>query len=251
MKESYLEIPSYKDRVSVHGTLRGDLSSPVVILAPGLGGWMHDLQMFNASRAMEEAGYASLRVSFYGHADNQRNISDYHVHDCAKDIDAVVEYLHKEGADFIAVVGHSYSGLGIMYTEKQQFDTGILWDSTHTDGYEDPESQKNLDRDFIYINELGSYVSGLGPGYVLSKKVFTDYGPGSAIAAQKFTKPLLVINASDTKYQIERGLDYVNNCKTKKKHVIIPDSTHSFTGDGSMEKLFQATVEWMDEIQNK
>lgn len=250
MKETYLEIPSYDKDIKIHGTLRGELTNPLIVLAPGLGGWMHDLQMFNASRFMEQAGYASLRLSFYGHADNQRNIFDYAVHDCAKDIDAVVEYLRTEGSEFIAVAGHSYSGLGIMYTEKQQFDTGILWDSTHTDGYEDPESQKNLERDFMYIDDLGSYVSGQGPGYVLSKRVFTDYGPGSAIAAQKFTKPLLVVNASDTDYQIERGLDYIDNCTTKKKHVIIPYSSHPFVEEGAMDQLFQATADWMNEIRH-
>ena len=249
MKETYLEIPSYDKGIRVHGMLRGELSDPIIVLAPGLGGWMHDLQMFNASRFMEKMGYATLRLSFYGHADNQRNISDYAVHECARDIDAVVEYLKNENVNFIAVAGHSYSGLGVMYTEKQQFDTGILWDPTHTDGYEDPDSQRNLERDFIFSKELKSYVSGQGPGYVLSKKVFIDYGPGSALAAQKFTKPLLVINASDTDYQIKRGKDYITHCKTKTKHVIIPDSSHSFTENGSMEKLFEATVEWMNELR--
>lgn len=249
MKETYLEIPSYDKGISVHGTLRGELSDPVIVLAPGLGGWMHDLQVFNASRFMEKAGYASLRLSFYGHADNQRNICDYAVHDCARDLDAVVEHLRKKNVSFIAVAGHSYSGLGIMYTEKQQFDTGILWDPTHTDGYEDPESQKNLDRDFIYSEELESYISGIGPGYVLAKKVFTEYSPGSALASKKFTKPLLVVNASDTNYQIERGRDYISHCKTKKKHLIIPDSSHPFTEDGAMEKLFEVTVDWMNELR--
>ncbi len=251
MKETYIEIPSSDKDIKIHGTLRGSLNMPVAILAPGLGGWMYDLQMFNASRYFEDSGYSTLRLSFYGHKTNQRNISNYAVHDCAKDIDAVVGYLRKQKVKFIAVVGHSYSGLGIMYSENQQFDTGILWDPTHTDGYEEPESQKNLERDFQYIESLKSYVSGEGPGYVLSERVFKEYGPGSAIAAKKFRRPLLVINASDTDYQIERGKDYVDNCPVQSKQVIIPRSSHPFTEDGAMEKLFEETIKWMDKLKKK
>lgn len=82
---------------------------------------------------------------------------------------------------------------------------------THTDGYNEPDTPTNLDRDFMYIKELVSYVSGVGPGYVLSDKVFNDYGPGSNQAAKMFNKPLLVVNASDTQSQIDRGKDYIDN----------------------------------------
>jgi len=35
--------------------LRGGLGKDLIILAPGLGGWMHDLQMFNASCYFERS----------------------------------------------------------------------------------------------------------------------------------------------------------------------------------------------------
>jgi len=250
MTEHYVKILNKNDDIEIHGVLRGDYSQPLIVLAPGLGGWMHDLQMFNASRYFEEKGYSTLRVSFYGHDEKQRNISDFGPHDCANDIDTIVGYVHEQGAEFVAVAGHSYSGLGIMYSKKQDFDTGILWDPTHTDGYDDPESQKNLEKDFVFIDSLNSYVSGEGPGYVLAKKVFTDYGPGSKVAAQNFKKPLLVVNASDTDFQIERGKDYVDNCSAKSKQIVIPNSSHPFTEEGSMESLFGETIKWIEEIRN-
>lgn len=249
MKETYIEVPSYETGIKVHGMLRGDLTMPVIILAPGLGGWMHDLQMFNASRFFDTHGYATLRLSFYGHSDNQRNISNFGVHENAKDIDAVVDYVLSKGSTFIAVAGHSFSGLAIAYSKKQKFNTGILWDPTHTDGYDDPEAQKNLDRDFMYIKELGIYVSGVGPGYVLSDKVFNDHAPGSNEAAKNFNKPLLVLNASDTQSQIDRGNDYVASCPAMSRQVTIPDSSHPFTENGAMERLFKETLQWMEEIR--
>jgi esterase/lipase len=249
MKETYIEIPSSDNGIAIHGTLRGKSSGPLILLLPGLGGWMHDLQMFNGSRYFEERGYSTLRISPYGHAENQRSISNFGIHEYSKDVDAVCKYLRSKGTDFIAVAGHSYGGLAIAYSKEQNFETGILWDPTHTDGYGNPEAIKNLERDFMYIKELDSYVSGTGPGYVLAKKVFTDHGPGSNIAISKFKKPLLVVNASDTKSQITAGKDYVDNCPAESKQVIIPNSSHPFTEDGAMERLFQATADWVDQIQ--
>lgn len=250
MNETYIEIPSYDKDIKVHGMLRGDFTMPLIILAPGLGGWMHDLQMFNASRYFDTKGYATLRLSFYGHDDSQRNISDFGVHDNANDIDAAVDYALSKKVPFVAVAGHSFSGLAIVYSKKQKFNTGILWDPTHTDGYNDPDAQSNLDRDFMYINEIKSYVSGIGPGYVLSDKVFNEHQPGSNQAAKIFNKPLLVINASDTQSQIDRGKDYVDSCPSKSRQVVVPDSSHPFTENGAMEKLFEETLKWVEEINN-
>jgi dienelactone hydrolase len=249
MTETYIKILNEFDDIEIHGMLRGKFIDPLIILAPGLGGWMHDLQMFNASRYFEKQGFATLRLSFYGHDERQRNISDFGSHDCAADIDAVVDYVRRQGAKFVGVAGHSFSGLGIIYSKQQRFDTGILWDPTHTDGYDDPEAEKNLARDFIFIESLNSYVSGIGPGYVLSNKVFSDHGPGSNEAAKSFKKPLLVINADESKSQIEKGMDYVKNCPSESKHVVIPNSSHPFTQDGAMENLFSETTKWLNDLK--
>jgi len=251
MNESYIKIPIYDDGVEVHGTLRGGFGGDLIILAPGLGGWMHDLQMFNASRYFEDAGYSTLRLSFYGHDDKQRNISDFGVKENARDIDAVVQYVIEKGCTFVAVAGHSYSGLAIVYATEQAFNTGILWDPTHTDGYETPEAIEGLEREYVYIDSLKSYVSGIGPGYVLSKKVFHDHGPGSREMVARFTKPLLVINADGHEGQIDKGLDYINYCPTESKQIIIPNSSHSFTENGAMDNLFKATLDWIEKIKKK
>jgi predicted dienelactone hydrolase len=50
MKEKQVKIPISDSNIEVHGVLRGDYSMPLVLLAHGLGGWMNDLLVFNASR---------------------------------------------------------------------------------------------------------------------------------------------------------------------------------------------------------
>ena len=208
---------------------------------------MHDLLVFNASRYFEKNGFSTLRVSFYGWGKDQREIANFDIKTNAYDIDTIVAYVKENGAKWVAVAGHSYSGMAIVYTKKQRFNAAVLWDPSHTDGYSFEDSKENLKKDFIYIKELDSYVSGKGAGDVISRKVFEEFSPGSKVMASKFKVNTLVINASDTDFMIKFGKEYADIIKAKTKQIIIPDSSHPFTQDGAMEKLFKETVKWLNE----
>jgi len=168
-KETAVTIPIPDSALEIRGTLRGEYAQPLAILAPGLGGWMHDLLLFNAARFFETREIATLRVSFYGDDAKQRNIGDFDVKTNAADIDTIVDYAREQGADWICVIGHSYSGMAIVYSQMQAFDAAVLWDASHTDGYDEPKAIESLEKDFLYVDELGSYVSANGSGYVLSR----------------------------------------------------------------------------------
>src|SRR5664279_2266735 len=109
--ERNITVPIPRANLEVRGVLRGEYSQPLAILAPGLGGWMHDLILFNASRHFEKQGIATLRVSFYGDDEKQRNIGDFDVKINAADIDTVVDYTKQQGCEWMCVIGHSYSGM--------------------------------------------------------------------------------------------------------------------------------------------
>lgn len=245
-RDIHIAIPD--SELEIHGVLRGNYDSPLAVLAPGLGGWMHDLLLFNASRYFEEQGISTLRVSFYGDGEKQRNIGDFGVKTNATDIDTVVGYAKEQGTEWVCVIGHSYSGMAIVYSAKQAFDAAVLWDASHTDGYDEPQAKKNLEKDFVYVKELDSYVSASGPGYVLSRKVFEDYAPGSTAMAKNFTVDTLVVNAADSGEAMERfGQDYTNNINAETEHIVIPDASHPFTQNGAMERLYEVTARWIKE----
>ncbi len=250
---SYIEqnvaIPIPETMLEIHGVLRGEYSQPVAILAPGLGGWAHDLLMFNASRYFEGEGVATLRVSFYGDNRSQRNIGDFDVKTNAADIDTVVDYVKNQSNTWVCVVGHSYSGMATVYSQKQQFDAAVLWDPSHTSAYSTQQAQSNLVNDFVYVDSLGSYVSASGPGYVLSRRVFENYAPGSAAMAASFRVSTLVVNAQNSGEAMQRyGQDYASAIDAKTKHVVIEGASHPFTEDGALERLYSVTVDW---IKNK
>jgi dienelactone hydrolase len=245
-KETDVCIPVTDSTFEIHGVLRGEYDQPLVILAPGLGGWMHDLILFNASRYFEKEGIATLRVSFYGDDGRQRNIGDFDVKTNAADIDTITDYARQNGSKWMCVIGHSYSGMAIVYSQKQAFDAAVLWDASHTDGYTEPLAKQNLEKDFLYVPELDSYVSAHGSGYVLSRKVFEDYAPGSTAMARAFKVPTLIVNAKDSGEVMRQfGQDYTNSIDAKTKHIVIPGASHPFTEDGAMEWLYEVTTTWI------
>lgn len=244
MHERELKIPLAGSRLFIYGTLRGNYDRPLIILCHGYGGWMHEMLLYNGARFFDNAGLSTLRLSMYGGGEKSRNIADSDVMTHASDIDDAVQFVKAEGAEWVGVAGHSYSGLATVYSKKQAFNAAALWDPTHTDGYDEPEAIKNLEKDFMLIKSLNAYVSGLGSGYIYAKTVFDNDFPKSNDMAAKFRLPTLIVNASWSQDQQKYGKAYADNIAAPTEQVIIPNSTHPFTGDGVAEKLFQTTVDF-------
>lgn len=244
MAEQEVKIPLADSSLFIYGTLRGNYKKPLIVLCHGYGGWMHEMLLYNGARYFEKEGFSTLRLSMYGGGENSRNISDSDVITHAADIDDVVAFLRNNGASWVGVVGHSYSGLAIVYSRRQSFDAAALWDPTYSDGYEEPQAKENLAKDFVFIDELHSYVSGLGSGYVYAKTVFDNNYPKSNEMAAKFKIPTCVINASWSKEQQQYGKAYTTHINAQSNQVIIPNSSHPFTEDGAAEKLFAATADF-------
>lgn len=244
MKETEVKIPLSDSDLYIYGTLRGNYKNPLIVLCHGYGGWGHEMLMYNGARYFEKEGFTTLRLSMYGGGEKSRNIADSDVITHAQDIDSVVDFVKGKGAPWIGVAGHSYSGMAIVYSANQLFDSAALWDPTHTDGYDEPHAKKSLEDDFVYVDTINAYVSGMGSGYVYAKTVLDNSYPKSNEMAQNFKIPTLVVNASWSKEQQRYGKAYAENIHAKAKQIIVPDSTHPFTSDGAAEKLFAATTEF-------
>lgn len=251
MKETDVKIPLSGTNLYIYGVLRGDYKHPLIILCHGYGGWMHEMLLFNSARHFEREGFATLRLSMYGGGENSRDISDSDVMTHASDMDDVVAYVKKAGSAWTALVGHSYSGLAIIYSKDQHFDASALWDPTHTDSYDDPVAINNIEKDFTFVKLLNSYVSGMGSGYVYAKTVFDNDYPKSQDMASKFRVKTCVINASWSKKQQKYGKNYVDTIDADSEQIIIPDSSHPFTEDGAAEKLFAATTDYFKKLVPK
>ncbi|MEO6760929.1 MAG: alpha/beta hydrolase [Candidatus Saccharimonadales bacterium] len=242
MQESEVKIPLKPTNLYIYGTLRGSYKLPLIVLCHGYGGWMHEMLLYNAARYFEKEGFATLRLSMYGGGEWSRDISRSDVLTHASDIDSVASYVKEKGVKWIGVVGHSYSGMAIVYSRQQTFDSAVLWDPTHTDGYDTPQSIKSLKDDFVFVDEQQVYMSGKGSGNIYAETVFDNKYPKSREMASRFNIPTCVINASWNHDQLRYGKDYVDSIKAVAEQVIIPGSSHPFTEDGVAEKLFGVTA---------
>lgn len=244
MIEQNIKIPLSEEGLFIYGTLRGGYDRPMIILCHGYGGWQHETLLYNGARYFDEVGYSTLRLSMYGGGENSRDINKSDVITHASDIDSTVSFVRKKGSSWVGVVGHSFSGLAIVYSKQQDFNAAALWDPTHTDAYDRPDSSKDLKDNFILVNELNAYISGKGPGYVYAKTVFDNRYPGSNEMASKFKVSTIVINASWSKEQQQYGKAYQDNISAQTERIVIPNSTHPFIEDGAAEKLFFETAKF-------
>jgi len=243
MTEQDVKIPIAESQY-IYGVPRGSYKDPLIILCHGYGGWMHEMLLYNGARHFDKHKFSTLRLSMYGGGESSRDIAKSDLMTHQADIDSVVSYAREQGASWVGVVGHSFSGLAIVYSKEQNFNAAALWDPTHTDGYKTDIAIKDFKDNYEYVESQDAYVSGLGGGYVYAKTIFENDYLSSDQAAAKFTVPSIVVNASWSKDQQEYGRRYAATIAAETEHVVIPDSSHPFTEDGAAAKLFDETAKF-------
>jgi len=128
--EKLVKIPTSNNR-KIYCKIRGPLSRPVIVFVHGLTSDMEEHIFFNGTRFLEKHGYSSLRFDLYGYNSNQRKMKDCTLKIHAHDLDLVLAYLRRRGVKKICVIGHSYGGPAILYSNKKDFDLVIFWDSSY------------------------------------------------------------------------------------------------------------------------
>ena len=114
MKEYYIE----DDKIKLHAKLDmpGDVKKcPLVIVVHGYTGDMEEAHIVGVAQAMNEAGFATLRVEMYGHGKSDGKFRDHTLYKWVSNMLAVVE--HTKSLDFVTdlyLCGHSQGGLLVM-----------------------------------------------------------------------------------------------------------------------------------------
>lgn len=115
MKEFYIN----DDNIKLHAKL--DMPEgfsgkcPLVIVVHGFTGHMEEAHIEGVASAVNEAGFASLRVEMYGHGKSDGKFRDHTLYKWVSNLLTVVEYA--EDLDFVTdlyLCGHSQGGLLIM-----------------------------------------------------------------------------------------------------------------------------------------
>lgn len=88
---------------------------PLVIVIHGFTGHMEERHIIAVSEALNEIGYATLRVDMYGHGNSEGSFRDHTLYKWLTNAMTVIDYARK--LDFVTdlyLCGHSQGGLTVM-----------------------------------------------------------------------------------------------------------------------------------------
>ncbi|MCR5673700.1 MAG: lysophospholipase [Lachnospiraceae bacterium] len=114
MKEYFIDC----DGIGLHAKLdrpEGADSCPLVIVVHGYTGDMEERHITGVAKAINEIGFATLRVEMYGHGKSGGEFKDHTLYKWVTNMLAVVD--HVRSYDFVTdlyICGHSQGGLLVM-----------------------------------------------------------------------------------------------------------------------------------------
>ncbi len=226
-----------KDNHYIYGNLYKANKKPkgLVIFCHGFTGHRNEHIFFNGAIFFSQKNYDTFRFNFYGPEKGARHFEETTISQHGKDLTTVINYF-KNTYQKIYLVGHSYGGTSILFSDTQHVSAVVLWDASYVVG----ENEKK-DSDWKIMN--GEYYIDWGMSIKVGKK-FTDElfnFPDCGDMASKIKKPIQYIGAG-------KGLDakkYYKATNTTKDITIIKNASHNFNSPETEKELFTETYNWI------
>lgn len=228
-------------KFSLYGKFNGSFNKPLFIVIHGLPGNMDEEFYRSAVRWFEKRGFSTFRFNLYDYRKDARQLMDCTLKLHGSDLDAVVRYFRKRGVEKIFVAGHSFGGLTIFSSRRQDFDGVALWDPSYKISFKKTAYGFS---DGKYVKEINGYLMRWGVSVIIGKAMVeeVDSFPWDSIS-RNFKSPFKIIIAG-------RGLlrgskKYLNNAIVEKDLTTIKGATHYFNDrEGMQEKVFKISEEW-------
>lgn len=235
--EKQIKVP-LGNKKNIYGILRGSLDKPLLVFVHGFTGHKNEHQFFNGARFFEKKGISTFRFDLYNWAKDARKLEECTLTLHGQDLDVVVDYFRKKGVGKIFVAGHSFGGVTVLLSKKQDFDAAVLWDSS---------GDKYVRRNAKYIKELDKYYfDEFSYGFTISKEMYEENNkklkPTELIKDMRI--PLKIISAGAGE-MINEGKLLFQKANQPKDIAVVGGATHCFDEDGTEEKLFQETHNWI------
>lgn len=195
----------------------------------------------SAIRWFKKRGFSTFRFNLYDYHKDARQLMDCTLRLHGSDLDVVVCYFRKRGVKKIFVAGHSFGGLTIFSSLKQDFDGAVFWDPSYKISF------KKAAYGFPggkYVKEVNGYLMRWGVNLIIGKAMAEeiDSFPWNSIS-RNFKAPFKIIIAG--KGLLIGSKKYLNNARAEKNLMVIKGATHYFNDrEGMQEKVFKASEAW-------
>ena len=226
-----------KDNHYIHGGLYTKNKKPkgLVIFCHGFTGNQNEHQFFNGSIFFTQKGYNTFRFNFYGGKKGERHFEQTSISQHGSDITTVINYF-KDKSKKIYLIGHSYGGTSILFSDTKYISAIVFWDASYVIG----ENEKK-DSDWKKIKNR--YCIDWGMSIVVGNKFVKELFnfPDCGKLISKINSPIKFIGAG-------RGIDakkYYKVANRPKGISIIKDADHGFNTPETEKKLFEETYSWI------
>lgn len=240
--EKEIEVKTL-DKKLIYGTLgkAKDKSDKLVIFVHGFTGNQNEHIFFNGSKFLAEKGFDTFRFNLYGWQKGARHFKDAKISLHGKDITTIVKHFRNKYKK-VFVVGHSYGGTSLLFTNSSIIDGFVFWDASYID-------LKDSKEDLGYDKKSGKYIYDFGIEYFVGKgfidelKNFPDCGE----LIKKIFKPVLFV-ISGRKGNAKAGKKYFALANEQKKLVNIKHADHCFDNWKDEEELLEKTYTWLSQF---
>lgn len=237
-KQLKIKIPGGKIIYGTFGTNKK--SNALVIFVHGFVAHQNEHIFFNGAKFLAHKGFDTFRFNLYaGGEKNSRHFRDTTISLHGQDITTVIKYFRKK-YEKIYVIGHSYGGVSLLFTDQSLIDGYIFWDASYINPLKDSKEYMKYHKGLnAYIVDWG--VEALvGGGFVNELKSFPDCGE----LISRINKPVLFITAGG-KGNLKAGKRYFEKANSPKKFINIKTADHNFNNWDDEETLFKETYDWL------
>ncbi len=236
--------------VSLHARLgfpaSGQEKCPLVIIVHGYTGHMEEPHIAGIAEAVQQHGFASLRVEMYGHGQSEGSFRSHHMLKWLSELLDVIDYAAKlEFVTNLYLCGHSQGGLAVILAAAMKADVlkGLLPISPAT----------SIRQDALAGNTFGVTYD---PDHVPEELVFPDgvVLGGNHIrvsqllpieaAIQKYRGPVLIVHGD-----CDETVPYACAVEAQREYadctlVTVRDANHCF--EGHLQELFDAITSFLE-----
>lgn len=208
----------------------------LIIFCHGLSWSMNEHHYFNAVPFFTKQGYDTFRFNFYCDKEKARQFSECSISIHAQDINTILDYFEWEYSE-IYLVGHSLWAPAIMNADTKNVKKIIYWDPS--------KWLKDLEvNNITYDDKTWFYTLHRGLEFIANEKMIKEWKEVSDKEnyAKRIKGNCAFVFAWNSGYY-KLWTPYLQGYKIK----IIDGASHVFTEEWTEKKLFENTLDLLEE----